>query len=240
MLEILNANGLKEFKLFALFFGADKMGLLKRTLATFIAACTFLLSSALQAFAASGGEIIEIESENQVVDSMTIDGKTICAYYHPISALTSEEVFSDETYSCAALVSRFYKEVYGIDMQYLYPSSAPTAHNAVFYETKIVHVGDIYMSNNHWAIVKEVSGSTVTLFEQNWCWSEDGKTFAKCGRTVDLDNLDESIGETFYTTRTPLKSVLKTIAAMLRDMLNRPTRSFSLENQDRGERINKS
>ena len=168
--------------------------------------------------AAVGGTMIEITKESQVVDTMTYNGKTVSALYHPIDKLTSEEVFSDEIYSCAALIKKFYKTVFSIDMDWLMPGNDPTALNAEFVKTPVPKAGDIYMCNNHWAIVKKVSGSTVTLFEQNWCWlgGEKGTTtYAQYGRTVDTKSLDKSIGETFYTVSKASNSdLLKPISAV--------------------------
>lgn len=177
--------------------------ILKRALSIIVSSAVALsLCAVLPVNAAGGGTMIEITKERQIVDTMTLSGKTVSALYHPIDKLTSEEVFSDETYSCAALVKKFYKTVFSIDMDWLMPGSDPTALNAEFVKTSAPKVGDIYMCNNHWAIVKKVSGSTVTLFEQNWCWlgGEKGKTtYAQYGRTVDTKALDKTIGETFYT-----------------------------------------
>lgn len=186
--------------------------ILKKALSIIVSSAIALsLCAVLPVNAAGGGTMIEITKERQVVDTMTYSGKTVSSLYHPIDKLTSEEVFSDETYSCAALVKKFYKTVFSIDMDWLMPGNDPTALNAEFVKTSAPKAGDIYMCNNHWAIVKKVSGSTVTLFEQNWCWlgGEKGKTtYAQYGRTVDTKSPDKSIGETFYTVRKTSNSAL--------------------------------
>lgn len=189
---------------------------LKRAVSGIITLAMVLsVSAVLPANAAEGGTMIEIVKEKQVVDSMTYNGKTIYAIYHPIDKLSSAEVFSDEVYSCAALVKKFYKSVFSINMDWLMPGNDPTALNAEFVKTSSPKVGDIYMSNNHWAIVKKVSGSKVTLFEQNWCWlgGEKGKTtYAQYGRCVDTKALDKSIGETFYTVKKGSTNLLPSIS----------------------------
>ena len=192
--------------------------ILKKAFSIIVSSAIVLsLCAVFPANAASGGTMIEITKERQVVDTMTYSGKTVSALYHPIDKLTSEEVFSDDTYSCAALVKKFYKTVFSIDMDWLMPGNDPTALNAEFVKTSAPKAGDIYMCNNHWAIVKNVSGTTVTLFEQNWCWlgGEKGKTtYAQYGRTVDTKSLDKNIGETFYTVRkTSSSGLLSSISA---------------------------
>lgn len=186
--------------------------ILKKALSIIVSsAVVFSLCAVLPVGAAGGGTMVEITKESQVVDTMTYGGKTVRALYHPIDKLTSEEVFSDETYSCAALVKKFYKTVFSIDMDWLMPGNDPTALNAEFVKTSAPKAGDIYMCSNHWAIVKKVSGSTVTLFEQNWCWlgGEKGNTtYAQYGRTVDTKSLDKDIGETFYTVDKNINSDL--------------------------------
>lgn len=171
------------------------------SLITAFAALLCMLPS-FSAFAeSSDGIMITITRERQLVDTMTLNGVTVNAIYHPIYGLSDYEVFSDETYSCAALVSKFYKAVYGVETSYLYPGSPPQANNATFVKTSSPKVGDIYGSYNHWAIVKAVSRTTVTLFEQNWCWiGDDGKTtFAQYARKVDTKTLRSD--ECFYTRK---------------------------------------
>ncbi len=157
---------------------------------------------ALASAQSSDGIMVTITKEMQVVDTMTFNGKTFKALYHPIYNISSAQVFSDETYCCAALVSKFYKTAFGIDTTYMMPGEFPQASNAQFVETDNPKVGDIYGSYNHWAIVKNVSGTTITLFEQNWCWlgGDDGKTtYAQYARKVDTNKLDSS--ERFFTTK---------------------------------------
>lgn len=148
------------------------------------------------------GITVKVSKEIQVVDTMKFRGQSYEAVYHPIYNIPSDQVFCDSTYCCAALVSKFYKSAFGVDMSYLMPGEFPEADNAEFIETNTPEIGDIYGSYNHWAIVKEVEGDTVTLFEQNWCWVGDdkGTTYAQYSRKVDVRHLNSS--ESFYTLKT--------------------------------------
>lgn len=170
-------------------------------LTSFVMAAAFALPIVSGA-ESSDGIMMKITKEKQVVDTMSYGGKTYEAIYHPIYNIPYSEVFSDETYCCAALVSRFYKSAFGIETTYMIPGEYPQASNAQFVETDNPKVGDIYGSYNHWAIVKDVSKTTITLFEQNWCWlgGDDGKTtFAQYNRKVDAKELDNS--ERFFTVK---------------------------------------
>lgn len=149
---------------------------------------------------------------------MRLNGVTVTAYYHPIAGLSDSEVFSDEVYCCAALVSRFYKEVFDTEVTGLYPGKTPLSDNELVL-TDSPSAGDIYSTSNHWAIVKEVRGDEVVLFEQNWCWTDSGVTYAERGRAVDKDS------GCYYTLKN--KSVLKAIRC--RQLAESRTASLSLK-----------
>ncbi|MGI6007426.1 MAG: hypothetical protein ACOX8E_08055 [Ruminococcus sp.] len=100
------------------------------------------------------------------VDSITVNGVTVEALYRPYDS----SVDTDTTYSCAAFVKRFYSQVYGRNVSGLWSTtSVPEIDSGNFQETSDPKTGDIIRDNQsvHWAIVKEVSGDTVTVIQQN-------------------------------------------------------------------------
>ncbi|MDF2544470.1 MAG: Bacterial surface protein [Herbinix sp.] len=116
----------------------------------------------------SSGELVKITQVGQVIDSITYNGKQIDAIY-----TTALNMGSDPTYSCAAFVKKFYKEVYGITVYYLLgPTYKPQVSGGPgsFALTDTPQVGDIIRDNTrtHWAIVKAVSGDTITVIHQNY------------------------------------------------------------------------
>ena len=58
------------------------------------------------------GTAVNITGAGQVVDSITVNGKTVQALYAPRNSVANYD--GNETYSCAAFVKRFYSEVFGI------------------------------------------------------------------------------------------------------------------------------
>lgn len=89
------------------------------------------------------------------------------------------------SYQCTELITRFYEEAYGLetfifaDYGYLVPGGAEPIEMLTsgykFVTNEVPSPGDIVYSKSsmrenkgdHWAIVKSVSGSSITLFEQN-------------------------------------------------------------------------
>lgn len=116
------------------------------------------------------------------VDSITVNGVTVEALYRPYDP----SVDTDSIYSCAAFVKRFYSQVYGREVYGLESTtSVPLIDSGVFLETISPKVGDIIRDNQsvHWAIVKAVSGNTITVIQQN-AW--DGSyTNAWVGATIE-------------------------------------------------------
>ena len=134
--------------------------------------------------AAGGGSTVGVSYTGQTVDTITFDGVTVQAQYSPGGGYGSGE------YSCAALVMKFYKSVYGFDVWNLSSSgSVPTASNGgAFVQTTAPRIGDIvrFQDRTHWALVKAVNGSTVTLIEQNWGYYSGGGYVAAVDRTVEI------------------------------------------------------
>ena len=125
----------------------------------------------------------------QVVDSITYRGVTTNAVYTPYRS----GLDTDWTYGCFVLVKNFYSGVYGIIVDQLNSTtSIPRSSSGKFSETRSPRVGDIVRFNNtvHWALVKSVNGSSVTLIQQNAWWN--GYTCAQVGVTVDASDTSVS------------------------------------------------
>ena len=86
-------------------------------------------------------------TEHTVFDSITVNGITVEAYYTPKSEVANYD--TDTTYCCAALVKRFYQQVYGVTVTGLYsPSSVPVVSEGSFIPRTDPQVGDIVRFNN--------------------------------------------------------------------------------------------
>ncbi|MBE5926960.1 MAG: hypothetical protein E7270_08380 [Lachnospiraceae bacterium] len=130
------------------------------------------------------GTSVYISTYGQVVDSITYNGKTVNAIYAPRNQVSNYD--SNNQFCCAAFVSKFYNQVYGITVNNLDPGNIPNdaTGKGYFYKVSTPQVGDIAGSSEHWAIVKAVSGNSITLIEQN-CW-DTSYTSAKIGRVLNL------------------------------------------------------
>ena len=131
-----------------------------------------------------------ITYEGQVVDSITYRGVTINAVYRPYRASDA----TDGTYGCFVLCTNFYSRIYGISVTNMWTtSSVPQASKGYFTETRSPRKGDIIRFNKngpHWALVKSVNGSTVTLIQQNYWYNNF--TCAQVGVTVDASDTSVS------------------------------------------------
>lgn len=123
-----------------------------------------------------------ISYQGQVVDSINFAGIQVNSIYAPRNQIGDYD--SNSTYCCAAFVKRFYDNVYGTGVYNLYNGAVPQISygGGYFYETSNPVAGDIARGPNHWAIVKSVSGNTVTLIEQN-AWNK-AYTSAAVGRRI--------------------------------------------------------
>ncbi len=158
---------------------------IKKILALAAVVITFAVSLVFSAEAAiNWGYEVYISGHGQVVDSITYNGKTVNAVYAPRNQIANYD--SDTTYCCAAFVKRFYSSVFGVGVYNLYPGDTPLVSSGGGYFTKVStpRVGDIAASSGHWAIVKAVSGNTVTLVEQN-TWNL-AYTAAQVNRKITL------------------------------------------------------
>jgi hypothetical protein len=114
------------------------------------------------------------------IDSITVNGKTINAYVD--KKIVDDYYNNGKLYlgvldpgdghiynNCAELVSRFYRELYGMDVANLFPGETPSGGVV---RTSTPSVGDIVSFSNHWALVKSVNADgTLTLIEQNFAWA---------------------------------------------------------------------
>ncbi len=136
-------------------------------LLTTIILCGVAMTSPKANAAINWGTSVYISNYGQVVNSITYNGVTVNSVYAPRNQVSNYD--EDTTFCCAAFVKKFYSHVYGIGVNNLYPGRTPNVYSGsgFFYKTSSPAVGDIAASSGHWAIVKEVSGNTVTLIEQN-------------------------------------------------------------------------
>ncbi len=130
------------------------------------------------------GRAVYISQYGQVVDSITHNGVTVNAVYAPRNQVANYD--EDGTFCCAAFVKKFYSSVYGVSVVNLIPGRTPSVNSGggYFYKVSTPQVGDIAANSGHWAIVKAVSGNTVTLVEQN-TWNLEYNS-AQVGRTLVL------------------------------------------------------
>ncbi len=133
-----------------------------------------------KASALSTQEDVEITKNGQIVDSF----QGIDAEYVTYSSYTGY-------YSCAGFVSRFYSKIFGVTVYNIntvddMPSVYKSGHTVELKKVSTPAPGDIMQTKDytHVAIVKEVSGSTVTLIEQNYKWtsSSTGKLLTRVNR----------------------------------------------------------
>lgn len=130
--------------------------------------------------------LVSIRKSGQVVDSFN----GVNAIYRP-----GGSDGSDKTYSCAALVKKYYNKVYGVTPYNLLTAATPLVSNGdSFVRVNSPRVGDIVNCTNsrgvrsHWAIVQKVTEDSVVLLEQNWKWQQSGVTMAKADRSLDKNS----------------------------------------------------
>ncbi len=164
----------------------------KRQLLSLVLAVVLVFTAGIEwtAFRSEATEWVKVDRNNVVVDSITVNGKTVNAYYRPYDGTNG----SDSYYSCAAFVHRFYSDIYGIQVSNLWSTdSIPQASSGYFYSVNTPKVGDIVRLNNktHWAIVKKLNndGSFVVI-EQNYHWEKEGVHYGAKGHVMSSgDNI---------------------------------------------------
>ena len=150
---------------------------------TRVLALALCLCSAVPMFStgASASYRVSINRNPTVVDSY----RGVDSRYVTYSSNTG-------TYCCAEYVKRFYQHVFGVEVHNLLRNATPQSgtRGCQFRRTWSPRPGDImYQSNSHggghWAIIKAVNGSRLTLIEQNWKWNNT----TTVERTVDLSQV---------------------------------------------------
>ena len=165
---------------------------MKKLSLSIILCCLFILVISTIAYAGISRPAFTpyIAYDGQVVDSITYCNKTINVVY----AKYRSGLETDWTYGCFVLPRSFYSSVYGITVSDLNSTtSVPQASRGSFIETRTPRKGDIIRCNtgsSHWALVKSVNGSTVTVIQQNAWWNSN--TCAQVGCTVDAYDTDVS------------------------------------------------
>lgn len=139
-----------------------------------------MCAASLCPVASAAGYSVQITQYGQTVD--TFDG--VPARYIPGSGNSNSG-----TYSCAGYVKAYYSKMVGISVYNLVSGGTPMVSQSGYTFQRItadIRPGDVVRLPGHWAIVKAVSGSTLTLIEQNWKWVSGGKTYASVNRTVSV------------------------------------------------------
>lgn len=152
-------------------------------LLSFIMVLTMTFGFGLDGYAMS---LVKVRKTGQVVDSFN----GVDAIYRP-----GGSDGSDKTYSCAALVKKYYSKIYGVTPYNLLTNATPVVYNGdSFVKVKTPRVGDIVNCANsngvfsHWAIVQDVTDDEVVLLEQNWKWQQGGVTMAKADRSLNKNS----------------------------------------------------
>lgn len=126
---------------------------------------------------------LTITENSYVVDTF----KGVDAVYRP-----GKNDGSNATYSCAAYIKKFYKEVYDVSVYNLFGGSTPLTYEGnKFKSISTPKVGDIAATSSHWAIVKSVDkeNNKVILIEQNYKWQQGGQTVCRVNRSVSSNDL---------------------------------------------------
>lgn len=94
-----------------------------------------------------------------------------------------------------AFVKRFYKNVYGVTCYNINivndkPTVEKSGHTVSLKKVTTPKAGDMMQTKtySHVAIVKSVTGNTVTLIEQNWSYISGEYRYAKINRTISTSD----------------------------------------------------
>lgn len=110
-------------------------------------------------------KVVQITRQGQVVDTF----KGVEAIY-PLK----KPAGGDMKWNCASLVKKYYAKNYGVTPYNLLPNKTPIVNGKQMKKVSNPQIGDVVgirgggKVNGHWAIVKEIEGNNVILFEQNW------------------------------------------------------------------------
>lgn len=153
--------------------------------------------------------LINLTHPGQVIDTITYNGVTVEAVYSNVGYTGN-----DPTYSCAAFIKNFYQAVYGINVYNLHNStSVPLVYDnkGSFALTTKPQIGDIVRDNTrtHWAIVKSISGNTITVIQQSY--KSGSKAWINC--TIELGDKDFSYFT--YSERIPDNAEISTTSDII-------------------------
>lgn len=126
---------------------------------------------------------VAVTSNKQVVD--TYNG--VPAYYQPVT--------SGSAYQCSEYITRYYKTVYGSSLKGFQATSTPKPGDYVY-----ATASQRGKSYGHYAVIKSVNGSQLTLIEQNWAWRSNGTVYAAKNRVIPYGGNYSGT----YTIYTPL------------------------------------
>lgn len=142
------------------------------------------LSAAKSAIDASiSYDRVAVTSYKQVVD--TFNG--VPAYYEPVT--------SGSDFQCSEYITRYYKTVYGSSLKGFQVTTTPKPGDYIYATAS--QRGKGY---GHYAVIKSVNGSQLTLIEQNWAWRSNGTVYAAKNRVIPYGG--NYVGT--YTIYTPI------------------------------------
>jgi len=132
---------------------------------------------------------VKITYDGQVVDSFA----GVDAIYATLGSYSN--VDTNTTYSCAAFLKRFCSKlwgvtIYNINMVQAAPTVTKAGHSVSLKTVSTPRPGDIMQTKNysHVAVVKSVSGSNVTLIEQNVSHNSGGYRYAHKDRVISVSS----------------------------------------------------
>lgn len=135
-------------------------------------------------YAGTPNEVVKLTKDNQVVDQF-------CGV-KSVYILSSSDT---GMYSCAGYVKKFYAALYGVNVYSINTYNGPPMVSSDTDKVALIQVskpqpGDIMQNKErgHVAIVKSVSGNTVTLIEQNWKWSNGYEKSCRINRTITVSS----------------------------------------------------
>lgn len=175
----------------------------KRKLRFGAALCSAALAAAVfMPASASEGIIsctyVDIEGEGFVADT-----------FNGVEARYNE---CGETINCSELIVRYFEEVYGLEVYMPDTMIYVRDRDDLYFElTDEPKAGDVMVGSaeargkdyNHWALVKECNGDTLTVFEQNWTWGGQ----AGVNRIIEYPNPCYEIYTLKSTSGLPVKTL---------------------------------
>lgn len=147
-----------------------------------VMAGAFVLYERSAIYGAYTESIVTITKDGQVTDSFCgVDAEYITTY-------------SDTgIYSCAEYVKKYYATLFGANVYQINTYDGPPlvsmdGHTVSLRQVTVPKPGDIMQNTErtHVAVVKYVSGNSVTLIEQNYKWTSAGKLYTRVNRTIDV------------------------------------------------------